>query len=471
MNSGPQFDLVTTQVADSDAPLVPYSQAAAADSSNTVVELLRLRAALNEIDDGIILLDSDLRLEFINRAAREFSGSPKTPAPGPKLPYAELIRGSRVATDKEELEDFIARRLKTVAAGDPAPVEVRFTSGRIARARCIALADGGRLLTYTDITDIVRRNEELEQLHAALDQVDYGVILLDHAFRARYINRAFRSMANIPDAMTQSQPTFEQILVHGRAQNAFAVPNDQVDYYIEQRLEQIRKGNSGPIELRWADGRVIRHQITSLRGGSRMLTYTDITDLARTTEKLEKLAATDGLTGLVNRRQFIALAESELARFRRYRRPMSMLLLDIDDFKSVNDRFGHDVGDRMIMHIAMLCDENKRDADVVARVGGEEFAVLLPETSLDDSCAVGERLRRLVAARPLEDGGRNIPVTVSVGVAEFEASMTGVSDLMKLADRMLYQAKRAGRNRTASVEEKRDIPGPISPALDPLSGG
>lgn len=181
-----------------------------------------------------------------------------------------------------------------------------------------------------------------------------------------------------------------------------------------------------------------------------MLTYTDISDLARTTEQLEKLAATDGLTGLVNRRQFIALAEIELARFRRYRRPLSMLLLDIDDFKAVNDRFGHDIGDRMIVHIAMLCDENKRDADVVARVGAEEFAVLLPETDLVNRCAVGERLRRLVSSRPLEAAGTSVPVTVSVGVAEFDAAMAGVSDLMKLADRMLYRAKRTGRNRIAS---------------------
>jgi diguanylate cyclase (GGDEF)-like protein len=471
MISGRQTHSTAIEPAHSDASVAPYSESGVGNSSNTVVELLRLRTALNEIDDGIILLDSELRLEFLNRAAREFSGSPKAPAPGTKKSYEELIRGAHVAMDENELDAFIARRLKTVAAGDPAPVEVRFSNGRIARARCIALADGGRLLTYTDITDIVRRNAELEHLHAALDQVEYGVILLDKDLRAQFINRAFRTMANIPDEMVESHPAFEEILAHGRTQNAFALSDDAIDGYVERRLEQVRNGTSEPIELRWSGNRVIRHQITALRGGSRMLTYTDISDLARTNEQLEKLAATDGLTGLVNRRQFIALAETEIARFRRYRRPMAMLLLDIDDFKSVNDRFGHDVGDRMIVHIAMLCDENKRDADVVARVGGEEFAVLLPETDLEDSCAVGERLRRLVSARPLEVTGTKIPVTVSVGVAEFDGSMSGVSDLMKLADRMLYRAKHAGRNRIASVEETRELPSLFSPALDPSSDG
>jgi diguanylate cyclase (GGDEF)-like protein len=278
-------------------------------------------------------------------------------------------------------------------------------------------------------------------------------------------------MANMPDAMADGGPTFEQILAHGRRRAAFALSDHEIDAYVAQRLEQVRKGNSDPIELRWADGRVIRHQITALRGGSRMLTYTDISDLARTTEQLEKLATTDGLTGLVNRRQFIALAESEMTRFRRYRRPLSMLLLDVDDFKSINDRFGHDVGDQMILHIAMLCDENKRDADVVARVGGEEFAVLLPETELESSRAVAERLRRLVSMRPLDAGGTKVHTTVSIGVAEFDASMTGVSDLIKLADRMLYCAKRAGRNRIASEADLKDLPDLPSPASSPLAEG
>jgi diguanylate cyclase (GGDEF)-like protein len=422
-------------------------------------ELMRLHIALNEIDDGIILLDRELRLEFMNRAAREFSGTAAMPHPGPKTHFAEMIRSAHVAAGEDEIDAFIAQRLETIAAANPAPVEVRFANGKVVHARCTALADGGRLLTYSDVTDIVRRNERFEQLHSALDQVEYGVILLEADLRARFINRAFRTMANLPDAMAEANPTFEQLLNHGRWQKAFALSDGEIDAYIAQRLEQVRKGNSDPIELRWADGRVIRHQITALRGGSRLLTYTDISDLARTTEQLEKLATTDGLTGLVNRRQFIALAEGELARFRRYRRPVSMLLLDIDEFKAINDRFGHDVGDRMIVHVAMLCDENKRDADVVARVGGEEFAVLLPETDLEDACAVGERLRRLVSTRPLKASGVALPVTVSFGVAEFDATMTGVSDLIKLADRMLYRAKRGGRNRIASVIDMDELPG------------
>jgi diguanylate cyclase (GGDEF)-like protein len=422
-------------------------------------ELLRLRAALNEIDDGIILLDRDLRLEFINRAACDFAGA-SMPEVGFKPTYAELIRGAHVSIFREDLDAFIEKRVETVRLGDPTPVEIRFAGGKVARARCVALPDGSRLLTYSDLTGIVQHNKELETLHAALDQAEYGVVLLDNDLRAQFINRAFRSMAEMPDDMADDRPTIAQIMEHGRNTSAFAVPEGELETYIRRRIDMIRAGDAKPIELRWSRDRVVRYQITPLPGGGRMLTYTDITDLAHTADKLEKLATTDSLTGLCNRRQFMVLADRELGRFRRYGRPLSMLLLDIDKFKAVNDSFGHDVGDQMIQHVGNLCEENKRSPDVVARVGGEEFAILLPETDLESSCIVAERLRRMVAERPLETGGMRVAVTVSVGVAELSSAMGGTSDLMKLADRMLYEAKRSGRNRIASLNGgKRAAPG------------
>jgi diguanylate cyclase (GGDEF)-like protein len=436
-----------------------------AGDENAAKELQTLRTALSEIADGIILLDRDLRLDFINRAACEFAGA-AMPDAGSKQTYADLIRGAHVATSGESLEQFIARRMETVLKGDPTPVDVNFAGGKVVRSRCIVLPSGGRLLTYTDITDIVRHHDELRSLHAALDHVEYGVVLLDQDLRARFINRAFRRMSDMPDAMADAGPDFREILEHGRKNSAYALAESEVDGYIAQRMKQVRGGEVRPIELRWSDGRVVRHQITALPGGSRMLTYTDITDLARTADQLEKLATTDSLTGLANRRQFISLAENEIGRFRRYGRPVSMLLIDIDMFKAVNDRFGHDVGDRMIVHIAMLCEENKRAPDVVARVGGEEFAILLPETDMENSRAVAERLRRTIATSPLEVPDAKVPVTISVGVSEFQAPMLGVSDLMKLADRMLYAAKRAGRNRVASPTDDtrtQDLSGLFAP--------
>jgi len=130
-----------------------FARPAKADGEDAAKELQTLRTALNEIADGIILLDRDLRLDFINRAACDFAGAPM-PDPAGKQTYAELIRGAHVATSHETLDQFIARRVATVLKGDPTPVEVSFAGGKVARSRCVVLPSGGRLLTYTDLTDI-----------------------------------------------------------------------------------------------------------------------------------------------------------------------------------------------------------------------------------------------------------------------------------------------------------------------------
>ena len=127
-------------------------------------------------------------------------------------------------------------------------------------------------------------------------------------------------------------------------------------------------------------GETIRFKWTVLPDGGRMLSYTQVTDLVQRADEWEDLASIDGLTGLFNRRHFLELAESEWSRFDRYERPLSLVMIDIDRFKSINDRFGHDVGDRVIEHVASICREGKRASDIVARIGGEEFVMLLPET-------------------------------------------------------------------------------------------
>ena len=122
-------------------------------------------------------------------------------------------------------------------------------------------------------------------------------------------------------------------------------------------------------------------------------------------------------------------------------------MIDVDHFKSINDDFGHQVGDEMIVHLANLARDCKRQCDVLARIGGEEFALLLPETDLSQAQVAAERLRREVAANSLEVASRSIPATVSIGVATSLAAMNDISDLMKAANQAVYDAKHAGRNR------------------------
>lgn len=162
---------------------------------------------------------------------------------------------------------------------------------------------------------------------------------------------------------------------------------------------------------------------------------------------LGMLATTDGLTSLFNRRHFEELARTEWARFQRYGRPLSLLMFDIDKFKSINDRFGHDAGDQVLKAVAYVCKTTKRQTDVAARFGGEEFVLMLPET--DDAAAevAAERLRKSVQNLTGVLPGKDVQVTVSIGVASAALDMAAFDVLLKRADEAMYDAKRSGRNR------------------------
>jgi diguanylate cyclase (GGDEF)-like protein len=160
------------------------------------------------------------------------------------------------------------------------------------------------------------------------------------------------------------------------------------------------------------------------------------------------------MTGLYNRRQFLVLADGEWARYRRYGRPLALLLIDIDLFKSVNDTYGHDAGDTVIKAVADILHKHKRTSDIAGRLGGEEFALMLPEATLESAVAAGERFRKLTADHVIEVDGRAIPITISVGASGCDPDTSGVDALIKQADVALYEAKRAGRNRVCRFEPR-----------------
>ncbi len=168
-------------------------------------------------------------------------------------------------------------------------------------------------------------------------------------------------------------------------------------------------------------------------------------------EEVQRLAITDGLTGLYNRRHFLELAGREFERSRRYDRPLSAILLDIDHFKRVNDTHGHAVGDEVLQALAARFRENVRDIDLLTRYGGEEFAVLLPESDLAAARQAAERLRQSVAETPIETAAGPLSVTISLGVALVAPDCQDPATLLRLADEALYKAKNAGRNRVCWV--------------------
>jgi len=175
-------------------------------------------------------------------------------------------------------------------------------------------------------------------------------------------------------------------------------------------------------------------------------------------QTIERQAVTDGLTGLYNHRHFYERLHEEFARAQRYGLPLSLLMLDIDDFKHFNDRHGHPVGDLVLGEVGkVLAERLRRHVDFAARYGGEEFAILLPSTSRDGAQIVGDRIRASIAAVELPGVGADdaAPVTVSVGLASLPGSATSPDKLVRNADKALYLAKRLGKNR---VEVFVDVP-------------
>jgi diguanylate cyclase (GGDEF)-like protein len=173
------------------------------------------------------------------------------------------------------------------------------------------------------------------------------------------------------------------------------------------------------------------------------------TRLLEKARALEQRAIVDGLTRLHNRQHFLEVAELELQRARRYRHPLSAVMLDIDYFKQTNDAYGHAVGDQVLQTVAARCRQNLRDIDLLGRYGGDEFVVLLPENDSNGARIVAERLRRCVAETPVDTDRGPLNVTISLGVAALADDDPDLAALLNEADAALYRAKNAGRNRVA----------------------
>ena len=176
-------------------------------------------------------------------------------------------------------------------------------------------------------------------------------------------------------------------------------------------------------------------------------TFRDVTERKEAEDQLRKLATTDPLTGLYNRRFFMDSAEDAMERSRRYGNSLSLLMMDIDFFKKVNDSYGHDAGDDVLKCLAKTGLKILRTIDVFGRIGGEEFSILLPDTGLDGAEQVAERLRMEIEAETMHTRSGSLKITVSIGVATYNDKIDSLEKLLKAADIGLYAAKEAGRNQ------------------------
>lgn len=178
----------------------------------------------------------------------------------------------------------------------------------------------------------------------------------------------------------------------------------------------------------------------------------DYTERRSMEEALRDMASRDPLTGIFNRRSFMDMARAQLARAHRFHEPLSVFVLDVDHFKRINDSFGHATGDDALRMVAAGCQAILREYDILGRLGGEEFVVVLPGATADESRVVAERVRRHLARMPIEAPDGTFRLTVSIGIAGLEGATDTLERAIHRADLALYRAKHLGRNLVAVFE-------------------
>lgn len=277
-----------------------------------------------------------------------------------------------------------------------------------------------------------------------IEKMADGVLVLDSQNRVVDINQTAKTLLNVSeDAL--GLPA-EQMLSHlgAKCRDAFSSQRSDFNVELKGNITTYLEAKSTPI----------RDQKNNLLG--RLIVLHDITKLKGIQNELRLLASRDSLTGAVNRRHFMELAKRELTRAKRYKRSFALILMDMDGFKKVNDTYGHQAGDQALLMLKRICTQGTRVVDVFARFGGEEFALMMPETSLDSAAIIAERLRATLESTVIKSGSHKFNVTISMGVTECGRRKDDTLDAMlSRADKALYHAKEKGRNQVQILRAER----------------
>ncbi len=338
-------------------------------------------------------------------------------------------------------------------------IQLRRRDGRVIVAQFNAVANmlpGVHLSILSDVTEEVQIQQRQQELTALLDlaMLDADLVFWDADLRTgrmSSVNGHWHTMlgytsTDIPDTIDAWDGLVHPDDVHARqaawdAHVGGLTPTMETEFRIRHRQGHwVWFHARGRLVERGPEGQPLR--VVGLR--------MDITRRKQAEQQLELLAHTDPLTGVCNRRRFLQLADDELSRAVRHGQSVALLMLDLDHFKNVNDRFGHAGGDSALRAFVDSALSAMRQGDVLARVGGEEFAALLPQTGRDGALALAQRLLQQVRELQVPLDGQALRITVSIGVALWPMAPgvpTSVDALMAAADRALYQAKSRGRNQ------------------------
>jgi diguanylate cyclase (GGDEF)-like protein/PAS domain S-box-containing protein len=315
-------------------------------------------------------------------------------------------------------------------------------------------ADEARLVALSDTKNA------FELLQEAIDAMSAGLIIYDPSDRMVMCNRAHRNLLGAINDVLVEGSTFEEIIREGARRGVFLNEFASEEEWVQHRLMLHKQADGRVHELELSEGRWVQISEHRTPKGYWVGSRIDITDRKRLEVELRAQASTDVLTGLANRRYFLTRLDQELERVRRQTtREAMVLMLDLDHFKRINDLYGHASGDGVLRHFADILRDELRAIDTAGRLGGEEFAVILPGSSRQAAQACAQRICDRVAARPLKFAGHELCVTVSVGLSALLPEDLTSDAVLTRADRALYRAKEGGRNCVALDEAAEDMPG------------
>jgi len=416
----------------------------------------RFQTIVDNLPSGVTFFDNNLQMLICNGMVKKLLDFPDTLFRNglPSLRALLRFNAERGEYGDNNPDLVIAEQIEKARQRIDHVFERTRPDGTVIEVRGVWV-DQGLITTYTDITNRKKAENEAMRtsgyLRALLQNLDQGVTVTDEHLNIVFWNNAFFELLNLPDHLKKPVMKYEDLIRYNATRGEYG-PGDP-EQHVKMRVQASLKFEPHKFERTRPDGHTLQVTGKPLHIDGETFgfisTYVDITEHKRMATRLRKLANTDPLTELNNRRHFTTLLEREIKRSRRNGNPLSLLLLDLDHFKTVNDRFGHHSGDMALKAFGDCCHNILRDIDAIGRLGGEEFCIFLPDTDREGAFILAERVRKSVEAIELfSEKNEPIKLTVSIGVALLDNMMGDrIEDLMLRADKALYRAKNEGRNR------------------------